>query len=72
MCSSRIIDVSHNEDLILSITREIDASNSISGFRDAFFTNSPICAVFSAGVVGEEVNATYGTFPVKTGSSISF
>jgi hypothetical protein len=28
-------------------------------------------AVFSGGVVGEEVNATYGTFPVETGSSFS-
>jgi hypothetical protein len=28
-------------------------------------------AVFSGGVVGEEVNATCGAFPVKTGSSIS-
>jgi hypothetical protein len=28
-------------------------------------------AVFSGGVVGKEVNATYGTFPVETGFSIS-
>jgi hypothetical protein len=28
-------------------------------------------AVFSGGVVGKEVNVTCGTFPVKTGSSIS-
>jgi hypothetical protein len=71
MCNSRTIEDSHNDDLILSNTREIDASNSISGFRDAFFTNSPMRAVFSVGVVGEKVNATYGTFPVKTGPSIS-
>jgi hypothetical protein len=28
-------------------------------------------AVFSGGVVGDAVNATYGTFPVETVSSIS-
>jgi hypothetical protein len=56
--------------LILSNKREIDASNSISGYRDALFTNSHLRAVFPGGVVGEEVNATYGTFPVETGYSI--
>jgi hypothetical protein len=70
MCSCRTIDASHNDDLILSNKREIDGSNSISGFRDGLFTNSPLRAVFSGGVVGDEVNATYGTFPVETGYSI--
>jgi hypothetical protein len=64
---SRTIDDSHHDDLILSKKREIDASNSLSGFRDALFTSSPLRVVFSGGFV----NATYGTFPVKIGSSIS-
>jgi hypothetical protein len=55
---------SHNDDLILINKREIDASNSISGFRDALFTNSPSRAVFSSDVVDEELNVTHGSFPV--------
>jgi hypothetical protein len=50
MCSSRIIDDSHNDDLILSNKREIDALNTISGFRDALFANSPLRVVFSGGL----------------------
>jgi hypothetical protein len=34
------------------------------------FTNSPLCVVFSGNVVDEAVNATHGSFPVMTGSSI--
>jgi hypothetical protein len=71
MCRSRTIDGSHNDDLILSSKRQIDATNSIAGFHDALISNSPLLAVFSGGVIGEESNATYGTFPVETGSSIS-
>jgi hypothetical protein len=57
--------------LILRNKCDIDASNSISVFRDALFTNSLLRAIFSGRVVSEEVNATCGTFPVKTGFSIS-
>jgi hypothetical protein len=56
--------------LILSNKHEIVALNSISGFRDVLFTSSPLLAVFSGDVVDKEANATHGSFPVKTGSSI--
>jgi hypothetical protein len=55
------MDDSHNDDLTLSNKREIDASNLISGFCDASFTND---------VVDVEVNATHGSSPVMIGSSI--
>jgi hypothetical protein len=71
ICCSKTIDDSYNDDLILSNKREIDASNSISAFRDDLFTNSPLRAVFSGDVAIEEVNATHGSFSVKTASSIS-
>jgi hypothetical protein len=57
-CSKTMAD-SHNDDLTL-----IDASNLISGFCDASFTNSPLRAVFYGDVVDEEVNATHGSSPV--------
>jgi hypothetical protein len=37
----------------------------------ALITNSPLRTVFSGDVVDEEVSATHGSFPIKTGSFIS-